>query len=84
MKCELYNDNHNGLLEDGATMKRHKPKPYSQHDPEPCGGCQWYHEWFGVCCNGESEYRGDTSRRCGLYVAGEPLPGVRDDKEQSE
>ena len=65
-------------------MKRHKPKPYrSRHDPEPCDGCQWYHEWFGVCCNGDSEQRGDVSWRCELYVAGEPLPGVAD-KEQSD
>ena len=66
-------------------MKRHKPKPYRKWwEPEPCDGCQWYHEWFGVCCNADSEQRADVSHRCELYVAGEPLPGVRDETEQSE
>lgn len=32
-----------------------------------CKGCRWYHEWFGVCCNGDSEQRGDVSERCDLY-----------------
>lgn len=32
-----------------------------------CKGCRWYHEWFGVCCNGDSEQRGDVSERCHLY-----------------
>ena len=36
-------------------------------EPEPCDGCKWYYEWFGVCCNGASEWRGGTSRRCELY-----------------
>ena len=47
-------------------------------EPESCEGCQWYHEWFGVCCSGESEQRGDVSYRCDKYVAGDPLPGVKD------
>lgn len=34
-----------------------------------CHGCRWYHEWFGVCCNGDSEQRGDVSERCDLYDA---------------
>ena len=47
-------------------MKRHKPKRWD--DPLPCRGCKWYHEWFGVCCNGDSEQRGDVTRdRCELY-----------------
>lgn len=63
-------------------MKRHKGKGGVRWGmPEPCIGCQWYHEWFGVCCNGESEYRGDVSFRCRLYVEGEPLPGEADGKE---
>lgn len=64
-------------------MKRHKGKIGSHWGmPEPCTGCQWYHEWFGVCCNGESEQRGDVSHRCRLYVEGEPLPGVADGIEK--
>lgn len=52
-------------------MKRHKPKErdrvflYSEEDS--CEGCRYYHSWFGVCCNGESEQRGDVSHRCRLY-----------------
>ena len=56
-------------------MKRHKPKP----EPRSCHGCRWYTEFEGVCCNGDSEQRGDVSTRCELYIAGEPLPGVRDE-----
>ena len=63
-------------------MKRHKPKQNSRFDQEPCTGCQWYHEWFGVCCNAESEQRADVSHKCNLYVAGDPLPGVRDEEEE--
>ena len=50
-------------------MKRHKGKERSTTWDKDlsCIGCKWYHEWFGVCCNGESEYRGDVSERCGLY-----------------
>ena len=24
-----------------------------------CFTCRWYYEWFGVCCNGYSEYCAD-------------------------
>lgn len=64
-------------------MKRHKPKRRDRYIPS-CTGCQWYHEWFGVCCNGDSEWRGDVSERCELYVAGDPLPGVRDGQEGTQ
>lgn len=37
------------------------------NDPDSCRGCKWYHEWFGVCCNGDSEQRADVSHRCDLY-----------------
>lgn len=58
-------------------MKRHKHKPYRKRwEPDPRDGCQWYHEWFGVCCNGDSKQRGDISERCELYEAEEPLTGV--------
>lgn len=43
-----------------------------------CHGCQWYNEWFGICCNGDSEYRGDISYKCKPYVGDEPFPGVED------
>jgi hypothetical protein len=65
-------------------MKRHKHKDRSRWDPEPCTGCQWYHEWFGVCCNGESNQRGDVSWRCERYVAGDPLPGVADEDKEKQ
>lgn len=32
-----------------------------------CAGCYWYHDWFGLCCNGASEQHGDVSERCELY-----------------
>ena len=36
-----------------------------------CTGCRWYDEWFGVCCNGESEYCADCPpdwlRECPVY-----------------
>lgn len=38
-----------------------------RNETASCKGCIWYHEWFGVCCNGYSEQRGDVSRRCELY-----------------
>lgn len=25
-----------------------------------CKTCKWYYDWFGVCFNGDSEWRGDT------------------------
>lgn len=54
-------------------MKRHKHKPYGSlgvvqdAQDRSCEGCIWYHDWFGVCCNGDSEQRGDVSERCDLY-----------------
>ncbi len=54
-------------------MKRHKHKHYGtlgalqDAQGRSCAGCIWYHEWFGVCCNGDSEQRGDVSERCRLY-----------------
>lgn len=58
-------------------MKRHKHKPYGEQgilleaQDRSCEGCRWYHDWFGVCCNGESEQRGDVSERCPLYDGGD-------------
>lgn len=25
-----------------------------------CKTCKWYYDWFDVCFNGDSEWRGDT------------------------
>ena len=25
-----------------------------------CDTCRWYEPWFGVCCNGDSEWCADT------------------------
>lgn len=47
-------------------------------DADSCQGCQWYHEWFGICCNGESELCAEVSRKCAHYTPGDPLPGVGD------
>ena len=41
-----------------------------------CAGCRWLYDWFWICCNGDSEDRGDTpTRRCELY---EPLEDGED------
>ena len=42
-----------------------------------CDGCRWYYEWFGICCNGNSEYRADTpTHRCELYEKEEETDDV--------